>query len=108
MRAPGIAMDEVLVIGGGADSPLWLQMIADAVGITTCRSLSDEASCLGAGIIAAVGAGWHASLGEAAAAMTRVANRFEPRLERARDWERLSRRQAAVYTATLHLQDEEF
>ena len=106
MRDAGIAMDEVLAIGGGADSPLWLRMIADAVGITTCRSLSDEASCLGAGIIAAVGAGWYPSLGEAAAAMTRVARRLEPDPAQSRDWRRLSRRQEAVYAATLALQDE--
>ncbi len=106
MRDAGIAMEEILVIGGGADSPLWLRMIADAAGITTCRSLSNEASCLGAGIIAAVGAGWYASLGEAASAMTRVADRIEPNPARAGEWARLSRRQAAVYAATLSLQDE--
>ena len=107
MRDAGIAMDEVLVIGGGADSPLWLRMIADAVGITTCRSLSDEASCLGAGIIAAVGSGWYASLGEAASAMTRVAERLKPDPARAQDWARLSRRQAAVYAAALPLQGDD-
>ncbi len=105
MRDAGVATDEVLVIGGGADSPLWLRMIADAVGVTTCRSLSNEASALGAGIIAAVGAGWHATLGEAAAAMTRVADRIEPDPASRATWDRLSRRQAAVYEATLALQD---
>ncbi len=105
MRDAGVGMDEVLVIGGGADSPLWLKMIADAVGVTTCRSLSNEASALGAGIIAAVGAGWYPELGEAAAAMTRVADRIASDPANRDAWATLSRRQGAVYAATLGLED---
>ncbi len=104
MHAAGLAMEEVLAIGGGADSRLWLQMIADAVGVPTCRSLSNEASCLGAAIIAAVGAGWHPSLGEAAAAMTRVADRLVPDPAARAAWDSLSARQAALYAATAPLQ----
>ena len=105
MRDAGLATEEILVIGGGADSPLWLRMITDAVGVTTCRSLSNEASCLGAAIIAAVGAGWYPSLTDAAAAMTRVADRLDPDPTARAAWERLSKRQAAVYAATASLHE---
>jgi len=104
MRDAGLAIDEILVIGGGADSRLWLKMIADAVGIPTCRSLSNEASCLGAAILAATGAGWYPSLGEAAFGMTQVADRLEPDATVRDIWDRLSARQAALYAATLSLQ----
>ncbi len=104
MRDAGLATDEILAIGGGAESRLWLQMIADSVGVPTCRSLSNEASCLGAAIIAATGAGWHGSMSEAAAAMTQVSGRLLPEAATAATWERLSVRQAALYAATLPLQ----
>ncbi len=104
MRNAGLATEKILVIGGGADSALWLQMIADAAGLPTFRSLSNEASSLGAAIIAATGAGWFGSMLEAAGEMTRVADRIEPREEQAAVWARLSRRQAALYQATAELQ----
>lgn len=104
MRDAGLATEKILVIGGGADSPLWLQMIADAAGVQTCRSLSNEASSLGAAIIAATGAGWFGSMLEAAAGMTRVADCIEPDRECKPVWDRLSARQAALYKATVGLQ----
>ena len=104
MRAAGLATDEILAIGGGADSRLWLQMIADSTGFPTCRSPSNEASCLGAAIIAATGAGWYPSLADAASAMTRVADRLLPDPAARATWDRLSARQAALYDATLALQ----
>lgn len=100
MRDAGLATDEVFAIGGGADSQLWLQMIADAVGLPTSRSLSNEASSLGAAIIAGYGAGWFSSLGEGASAMTKVADRVHPNLAMLPVWDRLSARQASVYAAT--------
>lgn len=100
MHEAGLATEQVLVIGGGASSPLWLRMIADATGLPTCRSLSNEASCLGAAIIAATGAGWFPTMLDAAAAMTRVADCLAPQPDQQAAWDRLSRRQGAVYEAT--------
>ncbi len=103
MRATGLRMDEVRAIGGGADSRLWLRMIADAVGLPVRRGLSNEASSLGAGIIAATGAGWFPSLQAAASAMTRVADSVLPDPRARLAWDALSTRQAAVYGATATL-----
>ena len=103
MHDAGLATDQVLVIGGGASSPPWLRMIADATGLPTCRSLSNEASCLGAAIIAATGAGWFPTMLDAAAAMTRVADCLEPQPDQQMAWNRLSKRQAAIYQATVNL-----
>ena len=103
MRSAGLTTDEVLVIGGGADSPLWLQMIADSIGLPTRRSLSNEASALGAGILAATGAGWHPSVEAAAAAMTRVAGTVHPQVALKAQWDALSVHQGAVYAATAGL-----
>jgi xylulokinase len=69
MRAAGVTVDEIVAIGGGSRSDLWVQIVADATGTPVHRSSTIEASALGAGIAAAVGAGWFANAGEGAAAM---------------------------------------
>jgi len=69
---------EFAVIGGGARSKLWRQIIADASGVKVLNMSSDEASSLGAGISAAVAAGWFPSFREAAANMVHVRGITEP------------------------------
>ncbi|MGZ2465022.1 sugar (pentulose or hexulose) kinase [Sinorhizobium medicae] len=98
-----MAADRIFVIGGGAGSALWRQMIADASGLPVIRSLSNEASALGAGMSAAIGAGWYGHFGEAAGAMSRLAEQIDPRPAAAQAWAALSRRQANLYQATRRL-----
>lgn len=58
-----------VAIGGGANSPLWRQMLADASGKPVHVSATVEASALGAAMIAATGVGWYSSITAAAEAM---------------------------------------
>ena len=69
-RSAGLKIDHFVAIGGGATSPLWRQMLADAAGRPVLVSDTVEASALGAGMIAAYGAGWYGSIVEAAGAMS--------------------------------------
>jgi xylulokinase len=100
MASEGVELRKINAIGGGAQSPLWMKMIADATQLPVQRSLSNEASALGAGISAAVGAGWFASFEEAAAAMTNEAELIEPDQNVAEKWQDLSMRQSKIYTIT--------
>ncbi len=68
-RITGEPVEEILVIGGGARSGLWRQILADVTGRPIRRSATIEASCLGAAMLAATGAGWYADPAGAAAAM---------------------------------------
>ncbi|MGB0139440.1 MAG: FGGY-family carbohydrate kinase, partial [bacterium] len=97
MSSEGVELRKINVIGGGAQSSLWMKMIADATQLPAQRSLSNEASALGAGISAAVGAGWFANFEEAAAAMTNEAELIEPDPKVAEKWEDLSSKQARPY-----------
>jgi xylulokinase len=99
MRASNVAVDRIVVIGGGASSPLWLGMVADATGLPAIRGLSSEASALGAGITAAVGAGWYAGFDAATAGMTRIAEQIDPSPADVAAWRELSGRQSKVYEA---------
>jgi len=77
MAATGVRYSEYVTMGGGSRSSLWCRIHAATTGIPIVRSTTTEATCLGAGILAAAGAGWHASPAAAAAAMTRTADRFD-------------------------------
>lgn len=77
--ALGIPVTEIVAIGGGSRSDLWCQILADATGRPVLRSPTVEASSLGAGICAAVGAGWFSDMENAVDAMAgRIERRIEP------------------------------
>lgn len=76
--AIGQPLEDYVVMGGGSKSPLWCQIIADVSGKRVVRSANPEATCLGAGMLAAVAVGWYRDVAEAAAAMTRTGATYEP------------------------------
>ena len=78
----GERVEELLTIGGGSKSNLWCWIVANATGKPVKRLATAEATSLGAGIAAAVGAGWFSSVSAAADAMTgKVEDIIEPELE---------------------------
>lgn len=68
-RERGTVADGVIVTGGGAQSPLLVQIVADVVGRPVRRALVDDAAGIGAAICAAVGSGMHRDWDSAVAAM---------------------------------------
>ena len=82
--ATGERIREHVILGGGSNSDLWCQIMADVLGATVTRAHTAEATNLGAGILGAFGVGWYPSVEEAAAAMTGVAASFQP-ADRARE-----------------------
>ncbi len=97
MAAEGMAPGRIMAVGGGANSALWSQMIADATGLPLTRSESLEASSLGAGMSAAVGAGWFPCFSDAAAAMSRDGVTRLPDARTRPAWSALRERQAQAY-----------
>lgn len=57
MRSAGIAIQDLICVGGGARSNVGLQLKADATGLPVRTLKVREAACLGAAILAGVGAG---------------------------------------------------
>jgi sugar (pentulose or hexulose) kinase len=89
MNALGRPINEFVALGGGSRSPLWCQILADVTHLPVQRSGSTEATCLGAGILAAAGVGWYPDILTAANAMTHTAQRFEPQPENQAIYDRL-------------------
>lgn len=100
MRDAGHDPSEIVAVGGGANSRLWSQMLADACGLPLIKSRTIEASSLGAGISAAVGAGWFTSFEAAAGAMVTDGDTIRPDTARKAEWDALAIRQDASYPAT--------
>jgi xylulokinase len=81
-EALGTSADTIVISGGGSKIPLWNQIRADVnkkrVALTECQ----EASALGAVILAAVGIGLFRDLKEASEKLVRTAKIFEPTPEK--------------------------
>ena len=69
---------EIRVTGGGASSPLWVQMKTDVTGKTLKTVSESETACLGAAMFAAVGIGAFSSVAEAANRLVKPAREFAP------------------------------
>lgn len=89
MAATGQRFTQYTAMGGGSRSALWLQMMADVTGVPVVRAITSEVTCLGAGILAAVGAGWYPDAAAAAAGMARTAERYAPAPNAQRIYDRL-------------------
>jgi xylulokinase len=71
--ALGVGGEEIRVVGGGARSPLWLQIKADVTGRPVRQVHGDHATSAGAAMLAAVAAGHFRDLEQAAAQSVRLA-----------------------------------
>jgi xylulokinase len=81
LESSGIPIKELVVTGGGAKSPFWLQLKADITGKRIVVPEVTEASLLGAALLAGVGAGVYSSLEDAVDRACRTVSVYEPRSE---------------------------
>lgn len=78
LAALGLPAHEVLVLGGGAHSPVWTQLRADVIGLPHHALTAVDACPVGAAMIAAVAAGVVPDLASAAAGAPRPTSTFLP------------------------------
>jgi sugar (pentulose or hexulose) kinase len=81
LRDVGARIDGVTSVGPASRSTAWLQIKADVCQLPVSRLEQEEASLLGAAMLAAVACGEHADLAEAASAMVRTASVATPDTE---------------------------
>jgi len=74
----GIALDEIVVSGGGANSPLFMSIFADVFGIPASRCIDGGGASLGAAMCAAAAAGIFPDIDTAAATMAKERESFMP------------------------------
>ncbi|MFP4344834.1 MAG: xylulokinase [Anaerolineales bacterium] len=81
MQSTGLEIRQVRVSGGGAQSALWRQILADVLDTTLVTVNTTEGAAYGAALLAGVGAGAWESVSAACEATIRVVERTEPRPE---------------------------
>jgi len=74
----GIRLEEIVISGGGASSPLFMRIFADVFGIPASRSEGSGGASLGAAICAAAAAGIYPDIESAAKRMTKGRESFAP------------------------------
>ncbi len=74
----GAPPSAIFAAGGGGNSTLWRQMLADAFGMPISVSSSKQGGALGVAILAGVGAGLYKSVTEACGALISAASHTDP------------------------------
>jgi xylulokinase len=78
MRDLGLETERVIVSGGGANSPLWKQILADTFKSRIVTVNASEGGAFGSAILAMVGAGVYPTVEEACAAVIAETGSIEP------------------------------
>ena len=78
LRSAGWNGTSLRILGGGARSPLWKEIIASITGLVLEEVNIDEGPALGAAILAGVGVGVYQSVLEASDSIIRVEHTVEP------------------------------
>jgi xylulokinase len=76
--ATGSSIPVIRASGGGTRGPLWRQIIADILDVPIATTATAEGAAYGAAILAAVGAGWYASVAAACADFVQTTSTVEP------------------------------
>lgn len=78
---------EILLTGGGARSPMWTQMLADALGTSVLVPAGTEFGARGAALLAATAIGRFGSIREASVSTRTIQRRHEPDVGLKPEWD---------------------
>ncbi len=71
IRNAGVQVKDLIMIGGGAKSRLWPQIVADVCNVKVSLPAMSEAACAGAAVLAGTGSGVFSSIEEACKKVTK-------------------------------------
>jgi sugar (pentulose or hexulose) kinase len=78
----GVKPEKLIVCGGGSNSELFMQIVADVFGVTAARNVINGAAAMGSVICAAVATGFYADFDQAVSRMVRQKDAFDCDKER--------------------------
>ena len=105
MKALGLKIDTVRATGGGARSPVWLQIIADVFNAEIATVSTSEGTSFGAALLAGVGAGVFPSAPEASEQTVKVVSSVQPNKSNVSAYEEMYRIYHSSYHALKPLTD---
>lgn len=104
LREAGVTISELHAVGGGARSPLWLQLKADICQIPLRVPQVTEAACLGAALLAGVAAGTYADLESAVAQTVRQQQCIAPQADSVSTYNERYQLYRKMYPTLINLQ----
>ena len=90
---------EIRVSGGGAQSPVWRQILADVLGTALVSSKTVEGAAVGAALLAGVGVGCWSTVEDACEMAVSLGERTLPRDKHRRLYEKIYQKFIAYYPA---------
>jgi len=88
LKSLNVPIEEVRVSGGGAQSPLWKQILADVFNVKVSMINSKEGPAYGAAILAIVGCGVYPTVDEACKNLIKVTETVHPIAENVAKYEK--------------------
>jgi xylulokinase len=104
LRDAGIEIAALHAVGGGARSPLWVQLKADICQVPLYVPDVTEAACLGAALLAGVASGVYPDLQSAVTQTVRLDRRVEPQADRVSAYDARYQLYRQVYPTVIDLQ----
>ncbi len=104
LKEAGITINELHAVGGGAKSPLWLQLKADICQVPLRIPQVTEAACLGAALLAGVAVGVYPDFGTAVAQTVHFQKRIEPQPDSVAAYEERYQLYRQLYPTLIPLQ----
>ena len=98
--------DTVVSIGGGAKSPLWLQIQADIFNRKVVSLTNEQGPGMGAAMIAATGLGWFDSLQDCAETFVHFGKAYEPNPDNVKKYEKMHAIYKQVYQQTKTISEQ--
>ncbi len=99
----GVRINELRAIGGGAKSPIWLQLKADMFGKRILSLNVSEAACLGDAILAGVAIGEYDSIERAVERVVKKIKEYNPNPKRKSIYKKKLRIYEGIYPALKEL-----
>ena len=100
MKSVGLSAGSIGVCGGGANSNLWLQILADILGADVCKNDNSESGARGVAILSSVASGVYGSVNDAASAMnSSVLTPFEADAEKTAAYDKTYSVYKSLYNA---------
>ena len=99
----GADFDTVVAIGGGAKSPLWLQIQADIFNKKVITLANEQGPGIGAAILAATGLGWFDTVQDAAKDFISFGTTYEPNPVAVAKYKQIYTIYKKVYAATTEI-----
>ena len=99
LDALGLGQGEVRIVGGGARDNLWAAIKASVLGRPVRRVLTEEATAVGAAMVAGVGAGFFADFSAASVAVRLAPDAIDPDPEANKTYEEAYQRYLAAFAS---------